>query len=703
MHKATLAVIVSSLLCAAAAGAADLTGKVELGGSAVDINSKNSAKFNEYRDINSGVSTSIDLDYFNKDYFLNLSGSNLGYNTENKGAYQDPTISINGGKLESFKFKLEFDQLEHLLSKNASTYHSGVGTNVLVIANTPNSLAAWTNEYDYKTDRKSYKFGFEGSFKTPFFFGTQLERVKTSGVTPLSGSWHGVTPQRSNFVEFAAPVSYTTDNLYLETGYRNENFIFKLDGLISQFDNDNELMHWQTPATVAAGYSTMQTTSLAPSNDYYKIGGSAMVRLPLNSTLMARANYSMIENDLDLSFPYYPSNALAPTNLHFGGKITYTTASASLTSNPIKPLDIRLFYNFLNKKNESDLPATYGVAANNNADLGTGVANTPVATERFAYHKQNAGFDVSYRLPAKTKVAAGYEYLHLSRALRQDASNTTDHILFAEVKNSYLDALSAKLRYQHLTRSSDKIGKPPSAFNSFGRADAADKTQHAIKAGLDLEPLHDLGIGLEYAFKLDSYDDKYKFSLQDNERHEIYIDANYKIADVTLNGYFNYEQVQSKGNYLRGTSSTDDSLDPSAYTSGGAYPWSSKRVDKNFAYGVNASTDVIKDKATVSVGWRYEKANGNNDLHSDYNTLYDIESLDDYSRQALYANLNYKLNTNMNISCGYAYERLNYSDYAYDGYTNYFSPASNPSYLTGAYSNPNYEAHIGMVKLGYTF
>ncbi|HOI84104.1 MAG TPA: MtrB/PioB family outer membrane beta-barrel protein, partial [Campylobacterales bacterium] len=409
--------------------------------------------------------------------------------------------------------------------------------------------------------------------------------------------------QRNSFAELPAPVSYTTDNLHLETGYRSEKIIFKLDGLISQFENDNEVLHWQTPF---AG-NAWQTTSLAPSNDYYKVGGSLMLRLPANTTFMARANHSIIENDLSLSFPYLGT----PTNLNFGGKITYTTASTVVSSNPYKPLDLRFFYNHLTKSNDSDVPATYGV--------NTGSA-TATETEKFGYHKNNLGFDVGYRLPAKTKVAAGYEYLHLSRALRQDASNTTDHILFAEVKNSYLDALSAKLRYQYLTRSSDKIGKPPSAFDSFGRADAADKTQHAIKAGLDLEPLHDLSIGIEYAIKLDSYDDKYKFSLQDNERHEIYIDANYKIADVTLNGYFNYEHAQSKGNYLRGTASTDDSLDPSLYTSG-VYPWSSKRVDKNFAYGVNASTDVIKDKANVSVGWRYEKANGNNDLHSDYNTL----------------------------------------------------------------------------------
>jgi hypothetical protein len=54
------------------------------------------------------------------------------------------------------------------------------------------------------------------------------------------------------------------------------------------------------------------------------------------------------------------------------------------------------------------------------------------------------------------------------------------------------------------------------------------------------------------------------------------------------------------------------------------------------------------------------------------------------------------------------YERLKYDDDAWRGYTlgvnDVFPSTGVPQViLTGAYNNPNYEAHLGFIKFAYSF
>jgi MtrB/PioB family decaheme-associated outer membrane protein len=700
-------VLITSLVAMAAYSAPlyaeDLTGNIEVGGTLSDIRN-NKAKFNEYRDVGTGITGSILLDYYGKDYFFNLNGEGFGFNADMKKMRNNQSFSATAGKQDEFKYSLFYNETPHNLTYGARTLYSGVGSTTLTAPVANNATAAvglpfYTNAFDYTIDRKNFGGGMEFSFKSPFFFNLSVESNTTEGLLPI-GTYLGALK------ELPAPVSYKTDNLYASAGYRSNSLIATLDGTISNFSNSNKTFsHAYTGPTSATVY-------LAPDSMYYKIGGNVMYRAPFwDTTFMARASYSESTNDTALT---EGTSSIGGT---FNGKITYTTASAAISSNPIKPLDVKLYLNVLDKKNESPTGFIYGSALA--ADAAT---NT---TEKFGYNKLNGGFDLSYKLPAKTKASAGYEYLRINRTMnfaifgttymgvRTDAPQTTDHSLYAQVKNELFDWMSAKIRYQYLTRSSEFRGDlyatatDSSVIKQWWRpVDTADKNQHSIKAGLEFEPLHNLTFSTEYGLKYNKYS-KSVLGTQKDIRHELYIDAGYSIGNVKVNPYFDLELIDNNSKHRRfqTTAQADPSSPDVANT---AYNWSSDRKDVNYAFGINSDIDIIKDKLTLSGNYRYDNVNGTEDFSVNVGAitaaplLVSNNDVDSYTKHSIAAKLKYNITKSLNVGLGYLYENLRYADDHYSNYT-YMVLNGAGTMLTGAYANPNYEAHVGYMSVGYKF
>jgi hypothetical protein len=575
---------------------------------------------------------------------------------------------------EQFKYSLFYDETPHNITFGAKSAYSGIGGNSLT--NDVSNAALPLNSFDYKTKRTTYGGSFEGSFNTPFFFGAKVDRSEVNGILP-TGTAFGQ-------VELPLPINYSTDNLYLETGYRTRTVIFKVDGTLSQFENHNG--PWLSFEQPFGGGPTNYT--LPPDNTYYKVGGSLMVRLPLNSSFVARGSYAKLENNQNL----------IETGQSFKGDVNNTSVSSALASNPFSPLNLRLFYNFFERDNSSTSLANYG----------------GIPTTRFDYIKQSTGIDIGYRLPVKTRADAGYEYQSVIRT-REDGTETRDHTVYVQLKNSFLDWMSGKVRYEHLIRNSDtaspaSIADPNDRFfiDNFRRFDVADKTQDKVKVGIEFQPLNNLDLGVEYNFKHNSYDNPLQDTLfndidhtplgnsllgvQSDTRHELYVDANYAVSIVKLNGYFDLELVERKMNAHE--------------IEAGTFDWSSKREDTSYTYGFKADVDIIKDVLTAQAGWRYEKAYGSNDFSFPAAAVLpvpvqNISALDNFVRQTLTAKFGYHVTKQILVDFGYTYERLKYDDDAWRAYQ-----LANPDigvFLTGAYANPNYEAHLGFLTLTYKF
>uniref|UniRef100_A0A831U2G5 MtrB/PioB family decaheme-associated outer membrane protein n=1 Tax=Geobacter metallireducens TaxID=28232 RepID=A0A831U2G5_GEOME len=685
MKKLIVTSVMAYAACAASAFGSDFSGTIGIGGIGAEIRG-DEAKFNEYRDINSGVTGNFAIDFARKGYYLEMMGENFGVNTDAGDSYDTQKYSINGGRFGSFKYNLFYDELPHNFTFGAKTLFSGVGSPALVAPVASNAavataLAAYTNTFDYSLDRKKYGAGLEVSLNTPFFLSARFERSEVDGLYPL-GSYNSTY---GNAKELPAPIDYATNNLYLESGYRSKDLIFTLDGTVSNFTNRYEYFTYDF--TNGSPVNVYQ----APDSTYYKIGGSLTYRMPFWSTvLMARATHSESSNEIDL---------FEGISKKFEGEITYTTASVNLTSNPLKNLDTRLFVNYLDKQNDSTGEFAYGTISGN-----------PAITEKFRYDKLNAGFDASYKLPGNTKLSGGYEYLKTARNIRTDAANTIDNIVFVQAKNNLLDWLTAKVRYQYLDRTSNYLdGELYGAATGdelilayWRPADTADKRQHVVKVGVDMDPIHNLTFGLEYAFKTNDYD-KTILGVTKDDRHQLYLDAMYAVSVFKFNPFFDFELVNVDSDHRR---FNPGNADPAGLNDANNYNWTSKREDVNFAFGLNTDVDIIKDKLTGFLGYRYEKANGSEDFSSSVDpttlspALVSNSELDDYTKQTLTAKLGYRFTKNLKMDLTYLYENLDYSDDHYTGYT--YVPASG-THFTGAYNDSNYEAHAGWVRLSYNF
>lgn len=684
--------------CAASAFAADVQGTIELGVRGGNVKG-NQAKFNEYRDLRKAITLGFDLGLSEKDYYTELIGQNLGVSIEADSRRQsrDQKFLLEGGKYEAFKYSLFYDEIPHNITYGASALYPGAGTNVLGTApvNSSTATVAQMNAapkyvFDYAIARKNYGASAEVSLNSPFFFSARAERNETRGTMPLGTYLNQIK-------EVPLPVDYQTDNLYLETGYRAKNLIATIDGTLSRF-------HEETPTQILSFTNASQYLTVPPSNDYFKIGGSVKYDIPLfKSTLMARGSYSKLTSEFNLFDPAAAVAAGAGNFTNFKGELDYTTASAALTSHPIENLDTRLFVNYLDKNNESNTGFSYRTSA---AALLTGV------TEGFEYHKINGGLDLGYKLPARTKVSTGYEYQKLERALRGDAPETVDHSAYLQVKNDLLHWMSAKVRYQFLDRISDfRPPADPTVLTEqyaayFRPADAATKMQHTTKLGLDFEPLDNVTFGLEYAFKYADFRDSF-LGVQSERSHGIYFDSNVTAGVFKFNPYVDFELADQESRHHASANSVATPITPfTGPSSATSYNWTNRAENTYYAAGINTEIEVIKERLIASIGARYEKSDGAERFATDSpgllatGQIFDNNAVDDYKKKMVCGKLTAKFSKELKGTVGYTFERLSYADDHYTGYTNY--PLTGYA-LTGAYNNPNYNAHIGFVTMAYSF
>jgi hypothetical protein len=220
-------------------------------------------------------------------------------------------------------------------------------------------------------------------------------------------------------VEFPEPVDYTTDDLFLKAGYQGRAITVGLSGSLSSFDNANKFLNYED----LPNDPTPQTNALAPENDYSKLAADLSWRgLPANSVLALGGSYARLENDFamsDINFDitntdHTGGGDFTGTSTTFAGEIDYKTGSVALTSNPFARLDSKIYYIYQDKDDKSNIISYTDAAAEIISNAGA----------LLGYQKRNAGVDLGYRLPFKTKVEAGYEYLDIDRDLWQHFETT---------------------------------------------------------------------------------------------------------------------------------------------------------------------------------------------------------------------------------------------------------------------------------------
>lgn len=693
----------------------NLNAAVRLGAQLTNGAERQSAKFNEYRDARDSVLAGVDLGAESGGYHLFFNADRIGL--------KDQSYTLSGGHYEAFKYNVFYNSIVHNYSVNALTFHDGVGTGSLTIpapfatAATLTNPANWTNAFDYQTTTKIYGVDASYSSASPYIFSLGFNQVKVGG-TKVKGS-SSITSTLG--VEFPELEDNKTNTFNAGVGYKGEDWLVHVDGMLSKFSNVAPYMTFADPFTNTGNGLTINNAQkywLAPDSTYAKVGlSTSWYKLPLDSTLSLRTSYSSMTDTVAIpatdtaygsyatqpnSYPYQENRALVKDGDTYNGDLRYGSAGVALVSAPIENLDTKLYYNFLRKWNKSNQITFFNT-------LGliprAGAAVIPNQTTGvFNYWKHNLGADVGYKLPLASKVGVGYEYMKVNR-LREDAEETKDNTYYAQLQNSYLDFLSARLRYEYLKRTAHGNFDAFTGQDRFNRLfDVTDKTQNKIRAGVEVSPIEHVELGAEYAYSKSKYHNEDPiYGRNMDSGNEIYLDASYEMPKWFKLSAFGARE-DAKVNITRRVTPTGGNYDPAAAPTTTNYNIYQRDSYLLTTYGLGVDVPVT-EKMNFFVGWEQLKGDGSMGVAAQAGAGFfagkGIEQIDDYLKTTVRAKTRYQFTDNLSATIAYMYEKLDTQDDQIEGYRRV--AAGTRAYFTGAYTDNDYKAHWGVVTAEYRF
>ena len=697
MKKTQIAVLIGLAFGATAATAQQATasGSLELGVLATDKSNSEGGKMREYRDLEDGLILNGDYGVFNKSYYFNIQGDNVGRD--------DHFLGARGGMYDTFKYSLYNDKILHNLTLGAKSPLSGIGSDTVTFSGaSPSTTIATWNTFDYRVKRDNWGGAFEWSKNSPWYLRATVDELKTRGTRPLGGA---ITSPGGPFIELPTPVAYTTSNFSLEGGYTTRTQQYSVNWMQSKFTNSNDFLNWRNP--IQADPTILdKTTTAGGDSDYSKLSLQGLWRqLPGHSTLTARAGWGKLTNSFPVETYYYQDTApplftpTSPNVTTFNGNIRYKNASVTLASQPTKQLDTRVYYNYYDRDNQS----THVIHT---------VGTTTYEGENSHYKKNSLGVAVGFKVAAKHKLSAGVDRTNLKPGQRPDFDNVRETKVFAEWKTNAVQNLTARLKYQVLQRRADFLwGNAGTGVNDnvyierfMRRFDLAPMDQDSVKLMLDWSPRDYLSLGLETIFKTNKYKETTIGRTKDT-RDEYYLTGTWTVPDkysVTL--FADFENVKYESYHRQFTFGTTSNADPSAAPTSTQFNWGQTIKSRNTAYGGALDVPVgarLKLRASLWI----EDADGTAEFaaQNNFGTPLNIPNWDAYKKTAVNLRGIYALNKNWDMTVGLAQEHFESDDAQMSNYNYTIRTGTNQNFLSGAYAFPNYTANILYLTAKYNF
>ena len=706
MRKTALSILVAGLFVPPAlAQQTGFTGSLSVTGISRTIEGSNPFIFEKYRDLSNGFTAGTDLWLHDERGRMRLYSENLGRD--------DQFIELSGQRYGLLKYSLYNDRIVHNLTFGAITPYAGVGSNTLTYAGaagaTPSTNIATWGRFDYGKKHDNYGGTVElAPWSTPWYFRATANQRKTEGLLPTGNAQ---TSPGGPFVELPMPIDWTTTDASAEAGYSTKTRHYSVLFSWSKFEDKNEFYFWRNPAIT--GTNGTEQSTISSSNELWRMVGNAVWKqLPMASTLALRGTYAVGTSDVPIqtSFPLTPTGAARaanPNTTTFEGEVVYKTLSASLNSQLASSLDSRVYLNWNQRENEST-QVVFTPTGGNACDINpvTGAGLTTCTNERFHYERTNLGIDLQYRLTPQNKFSGGWDWTNIERE-RQDFHKSDDNKLYLEWKNSSLEELTMRLKYQYLQRRSEfgwgDVNPALSATNLFRLYlkpfDANDVNQNLVKLALDASPLRLLDLGAELIYKDNSYQNV-ALGRTGDTRKELYLSAAYGDPKAfRVSTFFDYETTQYDSTHYQGT--------PNAATfpapNGAGFEWKGTVKDHNWVLGIAADWLPLA-RLRFRGSYIYQETDGTVDFAANSATgaatIRNIPNYDSFKKHTFDLRAIYGLTKSVEVTVGAAYEKFRYDDAQFANY-NYTQVAGGQNFLSGAYAFQDYEAVLAYLTLKY--
>lgn len=708
MKRTSLSFLIAGLFVAPALAQERMewSGSASFGIRYTDTNAKDDSKLNEYRDLGDGGAGifGFELRGRSNENYLNGYGENIGRD--------DQYLDLNGGRYGSYRYRLYSDSLRHNFGSGpgAISPYNGIG-NSTITATFPSLNTATWGSFDHSYKRKDVGGMFELQKTSPWYIRADVNEVRRQGINVFAGA-QGTSPG-NGFVDLPSPIEYKTRNYGIEVGHSTRTTHFAVNLSHSTFENDFDQLRW-TNGFFANG---LDRTMLPPDNELTRLAVNGNIRqLPLDSTLAGRFTYSKLTSDVEMPLTQLSTGgatpATNPSDGTFKGDVTKMTIGLALNSHPTQAASTKLYADYIKEENHST-EMSFSPAPGSGLTGGTGGAVNcsstgalPCTPERFEYEKKQLGLEAGYRFGRPHKLSGGLEWTAIDRE-RADFQKTDENRLFAEYKNSSLDSLTARIKYQFLARRSDfnphtevLLANPMDLY--VRRFDAANVDQNLVKLVLDFTPRPLLDFGFEAIFKKNDYKETILGRTND-DRQEYYVNAGYGDPKALRAFVFgDVEYVQFESDHRVGTGNPDPATPPTTTT----YNWSAKNKDNAWQVGLGVDWTPIT-RLTFKFSALYAETDGMTEFTIQPGgapgPFTNIPTVDDTKRTSVTLRAVWAVDRQWELTGGYSYEKYRYSDISYDNTRYVAGTGASASYTTGQFAFQNYEANILFAIAKYKF
>jgi outer membrane protein OmpA-like peptidoglycan-associated protein len=777
MTKKLVASVIASLFAAAPAFAqsdADpmrVEGTATIGGIYNNNNAFDRAQLDLYQDLSNGALSNVGVQGRNSRTWFQGYGENFGRS--------DQYMFLRGGIYDTFKAGAYLNDIPHMLSTNAYSPYQGIGGNTLVTTfplaafPNPNPPGNWSN-FTLGYDRRDAGGYAEWQRNSPWYFRVDGNQVTFSGTKMGSGA-NGTSPGQG-FVDLAFPTQYSTSNWGVEGGYQSSKATLSVRWDYSKFDNDNQTLQWTNPYfgnSVSPGGAVpsanlLDASYLPPNNTFNKFTLSGNYRdLPWRSVVSARYTWSKTTSDVGVApfalnsvttgsgasaittAGFYPT--LSDTG-NFNGEHVNQSLALSWTAVPVTNVDTRVYYYWTKLENNSTL-VEFGNAPTQPLASGLGCGNyiganglpTQIVgnceTELYNYTKNNVGFDVWWKFAAGNRLGGGWDYNDLDQT-RVDYDKSHWNRFWLEYKNTMLDTVSGRLKYQYIKRDStsnfSNDGVSPNDPNYLlpytSAFDLQSSTTNQLKLYLDWTPLDTVGLSFEGVWSNIDYDNV-TYGRTKADRQGYFLTGNWNaMPTLKLNALGSWEETKYPSNHryigtVAGgptppsgwcTTANPNCYDPfappyqqSAGSTTASYNWDSQTKDQTWMVGVGADWQAMQN-LKVTASYLYVSTEGSatfgyqNGIVLNNPNVLPINNFDNSRQQWFNLKGIWAYDKNWSFTAGYSYAKYSHDDIASQGYT-YTAPypgvASNTSlsYLSGYDAFTNGSNNIFYLLVSYKF
>ncbi len=716
---------------------------------------RQSAKFQEYRDVRDGTSAGVEARFRDGIRLLDIAGRHLGL--------RDQDLTIDLGQAGRYLVTFGYDQIPHNYSFNSRSLYDGIGTNQLTVSDriqadlqgstTAQEAADTIRGYQEQSAqtveigllRKKVGVGFTLLSAYPFTVRAAATEESRQGMRPSMGSF-GL----GNFEELPWPVAFDTRDVRLSFEYAKPESRLYASGTyrLSLFDDHVSALRFDNPyrmtdtsvgsvgATFAAGPAT-GLIAMPPSNDYQEATvTSVLSRLPRQTSLSGLFSLGFLRQNEPL-LPFSTNTAAifsSGLNATDPAALPRPTAEAAmntalaevrLTTQPAKRLRLVGQYRFFNLAN-NEAPFTMPAFVREDADVRRPL--TPDGTYApvlAAYDRHTASAEGSLTLADNTRLALTYTFERMNRDFREVAW-MNDNRVKVSIDTRPASRLDLKTSYEHSARdAADYLfnqynvvqGNPlESPMLPFLRKfDEAARTRDEAQLIATAQVTDALTLSWMSLYGRDDFS-KSPFGLLEDNHRAYSMDASYLLteqlslyASYGVERYFSVQRSRQwsptsvSNPYTRETGFDSDSN------------WDARPRDDIDTGSVGLEASLIPQRLRFNVAYTYSNTDGSiayaspvgvaaNDVNAFEPAPF--PHVDDVTFHSVNPEIEYRLGERLALSSGYRFEKLAISDVNYDGFT--YTPRNltgglNAGLLMGSYLFPPYNVNMFYVrvKLGF--